>query len=420
MPRKKRKPPKRTATRKPRVAKLKVTVVLHPESSVGQAKHVTLKKEIGLIRAAVLYADEVEVVSPATEMLLGVKRYIEQSDAPMFDVLRNLDTETLVSMGFKDSDQTRQLFELLPALQSGDLFPFLESVGYEGVDDLRRMTDEVTAHMASTKHQAQAQIEEMYTAAGAPELGRALKTGFVHLSPLFQSDDTWDADVLVERYVEKITELLTDGSRHMLLDDPTAQMARLLIEEKGVSPSALTLPNATQSVVGVGMLARLPTFGDTPVDELLDMRRDLLEPLVRYRRAVAQLGEKMRVGALDVDVDAEVDHLFRTEVEPALLELREMLTEHGLAREFAKAIGADLKELIWGLSGSGALILGATAVTDLATAATNAIASAPSIAGAASVFTRARNNQRDVMSDIKKHDLYYLHEVESQLSRKPT
>lgn len=415
--RNKKRDPKRLATRKPPTPRLRLTVVTHPQTARGRGgSSLSLHAEIQTLRAAVLYADEIDVVSPAAEMLSAVKAFTEASETPALDVLSALDPKTMERLGARDGEEMRQVLPLLPLLQNEGLAEFLELSGQEAVEEYRRISAVFKAAMATSSEQMRATANQMFQNAGGPELTAAVKTGIVRLCPLLRPGDEWDTDVLVERYVEEITALLEDGRRHMLLDQGTAKMARALIREEQVRLSPLALPNAQESLVGTGVIARLPTFGETPIDELLDLRRDLIAPLSRYRRAVATLGDKMRVSPIEADATVEVDHIYLHEVIPALEEMREHLAEHGLVREFARAVGADLKAFIAGGIATPGLIVGAQAVTDLAAVATAGLAAMPGIMGTGSVVFKAVEARRQALTEAAGRELYYLYELDRRMA----
>lgn len=408
--------PNRTATRKPRVPKLRMTAVIHPESNTQKHGSISLDRELQSVRAAILYADEIEVVSPASEMLLGMNDLAETSSAPAFDILRGLDCDTLDKMSSGRGEEMKAVLDALPIF----LDPRFESVLGALDDEQAKTFHELSAGLRDMAEESSQELRDQFATmnadAGGPELAAATKTGVVKLKPLFGADDAWDESVLVERYAAEIIDLLADGSRHMLLDQGTTQFARALIEDNRVEPSALALPNALQALLGTGVIARLPTFGETPADELLDMRSDLMAPLGRYRRAVASLGEKMRVGPLDGEAQADVDHLYLTEIAPALVEMREQLADHGLVREFAKTIGANLKAVVTGGVATSGLVFGIHAATDLAAVAGAGLAAMPALTGAAAVLAQATQNRREALADVRGLDLYYLHELDRRMS----
>lgn len=139
-------------------------------------------------------------------------------------------------------------------------------------------------------------------------------------------------------------------------------------------------------------------------------------PLGRYRRAVASLGEKMRVGPLDEDAEVDVEHLYRTQVAPSLEEMREQFADHGLVREFAKTIGANLKAVVTGGVAVPGLVVGIQAATDLAAVATVGLAATPAVAGSAAVLAQASQNRREGRARVRGNDLYYLHEIDRRMA----
>lgn len=415
-PRNRKRTPNRTATRKPREPKLRMTVVIHPESNTQKHGSVSLDRELQAVRAAILYADEIEVVSPASEMLLGMNELAETSSAPAFDILRTLDADTLDKMSSGKGEEMKAVLDALPFFLDPKFESVLDTLDDEQAKTFRKLSTGLREMAEESSQGLRDQFTTMNADAGGPELAAATKTGVVKLKPLFSADDAWDESVLVERYAAEIIALLTDGSRHMLLDQGTTKFARVLIDENKVEPSALALPNALEALVGTGVIARLPTFGETPADELLDMRSDLMGPLGRYRRAVASLGEKMRVGPLDDEAQADVEHLYLTEIAPSLEEMRERLADHGLAREFAKTIGANLKAVVTGGVATSGLVFGIHAATDLAAVAGAGLAATPALTGAAAVLAQASQNRREALAGVRGLDLYYLHELDRKMA----
>ena len=375
---------------------------------------VTLEREILAIRAAILYADEIEVISPASEMLMGMNALAQDTSAPVLGILRALDADTLDKMSGGKGEDMKAVLDNLPLFLDPRVESALEALDNEQAETYRRLSSGLKEMAEDSSQELRDQLATMNANAGVPELAAATKTGVVKLKPLFSAEDSWDEEVLVERYAAEVFDLLTDGSRHMLLDHGTTQFARVLINEKRVEPSALALPNALEALVGTGVITRLPTFGETPADELLDLRRDLMGPLSRYRRAAASLGEKMRVGPLDDEAQADVDHLYRTEIAPSLDEMREHLAEHGLVREFARAIGSNIKEVIIGGAAMPGLVFGIHALTDLAAVATAGLT--PGVAGTAALGVQAWQKQRDAVASVHGNDLYYLHELDRKMA----
>src|SRR5438477_28816 len=78
----------------------------------------------------------------------------------------------------------------------------------------------------------------------------------------------------------------------------------------------------------------------------VDLRRHLTAPLVRFRGEMGRLATEFEARSFDPGFSAEVEDAWRTRVEPALVDIREALAEHGLLREVASVALGDPRRLI--------------------------------------------------------------------------
>jgi hypothetical protein len=85
-----------------------------------------------------------------------------------------------------------------------------------------------------------------------------------------------------------------------------------------------------------------------PLDEVVDLRRDLDEPLDRYRHKVSHLRSELRTGPFDEHIEAELDAVWRAEVDPAIAEIRRAMADHGLIREILRSLGGNLSDFVKG------------------------------------------------------------------------
>lgn len=192
-----------------------------------------------------------------------------------------------------------------------------------------------------------------------------------------------------------------------------ASLVRGLIAEGRLEPNRLALVNAGEAAVGSGLIARLPAFPEAPMDELLDLRNDLDDPLSRYRRSVAELAQRLRVGPFDAELQADIDHLYRAAVDPALRDLREGFAEHGLVREIVRHLATDVRGVVSGTVGA-VVLLGAASLADLNAWLTFAsTAAGATLPPTAQALVETRHSQQE----LRKYDLYYLYEIERRSSQ---
>jgi hypothetical protein len=151
-----------------------------------------------------------------------------------------------------------------------------------------------------------------------------------------------------------------------------------------------------------------------PMSELLDLRADLSDPLTRYRRGVTEMAGRLRTDPFSPDLDEALQHLYVTEVAPALLDTRDGFAEHSLVREVAKHLAVDIKPLVLALAGP---VVGA-GISQLGTLNGWVAAGASSVPAAAAAVTatgRALSERAQAHRELRRGELFYLYEVNRQL-----
>jgi hypothetical protein len=398
---------KRTAETVVRTHLAVVTAPANNGSTIG------VQHEVELVKASLLYADSVEVLSLGGQMIREMNKFAAGDGMNLYSLLYSLDDETLRSMSPDlDLEQFRQLLPLLTSL-SPEQIRAIAAADPELAEfsELADIVDD--SHNAANTGMAEirAYTDRLRVESGVAELEPALEARLVRFNEKIQLGEGTDAEV--EAFIQQLKRYLQDPNWFVLLDTEIASLARSMINEGVVKPPQRAISNAGEAVIGTGFLARLPAFPGAPMDELLDLRGDLDEPLSRYRRKVSHLRGELRTEPFDEHIEAEVDALWRTEVDPALKEIRQAMADHGLVRELIRTVGGDLSNFAKG----GWLPAGVAIITadvfDLskavAAAVTTGSAVTPTITKSLIARGRARTEARD-------RDLYYLYEVDRRLS----
>lgn len=398
---KKRKQPNRAHVRtKPTVSEairpLRVSIVTSPKSQPGGP---ILHRDVELTKAALLYADEVELVSPGAAMLGSVAALAEGGIPALIELFESLDDETLGSLnqGKPMADNFREMLPLLPLMMDPD------------VAKLAGIEDEVQG-FSSQLEEAQAQLAEvaetLISSAGADELIPALDSGLLTLDTA--GVEAADTDAMVQNFSGIIQQRLRDPQRKVLFDAETAYLAQALVDEAG-GDHGPGLRRAGQAAVGSGLISRLPAFPNARMDELLDLRTDLAGPLTRYRASTLDLSANLNP-ALGAELEAQVDDLWTAKVAPALLEIEETLAEHTFVRELAKRASSDVKAL---LTGGAGVYIGVTTAASLPAAAAALVGAA---LGTAPVVGQSAWSMIDARKTAMRNDLFYLYETNRRLA----
>jgi hypothetical protein len=373
---------------------------------------VSVRREIELVKASLLYADTVEVLSLGNQMVRELHRFAAGEPINLWALMLSLDDDTLRYLGYDGDIGT--LRQVLPLLLSLD--PEVLRFGAAGDPDMRELAeladilDNGHAGAASAMAEMREVYEKLRVDSGVAELEAVLETKLARFNEQVGIGE--DLEAVTAAFVNQIKRYLQDPSKLVLLDGIAASMARHMIEEGLVQPPSRVMSNASEAALGTGFLERLPAFPRAPMDELLELRHDLDGPLSRYRRAVSDLRSELQAGPFDEHINAEIDAIWRTEVTPALTDIRTAMAEHGLVREFLKAFGGDISNLMKGTLGAGIGLFTANAF-DLGTTISAGITAGSAIAPPGVGALLALQKGRD---EARAHDLFYLYEVDRKLN----
>lgn len=384
--------------------RLKLAVVTYPGLDTDGP---SLARDVELVRASILYADEIELISPGAAMLASVLRLAETGSSGLLALLGALDDDTVQHLGGENLPKNWR--EIVPAAAlAAQLNPAVLRAlpGGDQIDS--NAFQSLLEGWQSATGQFQDVAQAMFEQSGGSDLIPAVDAEILKLSSSGLNGAT-DAETITAGYMDLVRELLEEPSSRLLFDDAAGSLVRSLVDAGNVEPHPLALKHAGEAAVGAGLVARLPSFPQAPVDELLDLRRDLYAPLVRYRAATSRLADRVATPAFDTAMAAEIDDLWTTDVAPALVEIGEGLTEHGLVREMARASTQNVRDLI--VSGS-AIYVGLAAGTSVDGVAASTVAVGGAVAGTAARAAVARRAER---RGVAAHELFYLYEVDRRL-----
>ncbi|WP_147284715.1 hypothetical protein [Micrococcus luteus] len=144
-----------------------------------------------------------------------------------------------------------------------------------------------------------------------------------------------DPEAMFASYLEALRAALVSPTTNLLVDDQVASVARALIESGQVSPNQLAVARASRARSGAGLISHLPAFLGADVTSVLSARGELEAPLGRYRSAVSELTERMKLGPFDEGHGDEIADFWRDEVRPTVDSLHADLSVSRLTRELS-------------------------------------------------------------------------------------
>ena len=274
----------------------------------------------------------------------------------------------------------------------------------------RSALDEVHARLEQAVSQptTRAKLESMLEEAGAPELVEALDAGVLRVRTDIGAADP---EAMFASYLEALRAALVSPTTNLLVDDQVASVARALIESGQVSPNQLAVARASRARSGAGLISHLPAFLGADVTSVLSARAELEAPLGRYRSAVSELTERMKLGPFDEGHGDEIADFWRDEVRPTVDSLRADLSVSRLTRDAALNVASDTKALFSG----GAVFFGLDWVAE---APTMAAAAAGTVATTVKVAADAYKGRQQRREDAKSHGMFYLLELDRRLQHR--
>lgn len=386
--------------RKERVAearKLRIVVCAYPDK--------TLLPVVELLKAAAVYGDEVVLHHPTATMLASVAAVAELGSAEFVDVMRAF----APALGEKGASFEQAMTKLEADHGRESLRPLLSAL-LDPTSMLHRVLPTVAGAEAASladsarefgqlRGELDAVIEQQLDEAGVGQLMPAIDAGLLRLAPMDDDED------FLESYISALWSVLKDRQYYPLLDAGIADLVAAAVREGMFEPSREARLRGRQAGAASQFLARLPTFPRATMDEIVDIRSELAEPLVRFRAEMVRVSRDLGVDAYDPAFEDAAEQAWIENVHPALLELEEMVEERRLRHQFGIHLPTS------GVVGAaGGLVAGVITQTPM-TGSAFAVGAGAAVAGAAAMHERAQLDR-----DMLKRPYFLLHRTEELLA----
>ncbi len=324
-----------------------------------------LSHEVNLVKAALLYADRVELVSAGASMLYG---FVALGSVPPEDRLALVREHAPSNAGTRISDENLQIMDLAMGRGSPEL---RRAIGERRLAEVRKGLQAVTdAGWEEIKRDA----EERFDSYNARGLGEAVDSGLLEIHTfggntvsgmlaMTQEGHTVEATIedILREYVERAS-IAIDGPGYPLFEDLLGRLVDEAVREGLILPSLAAVHRGRHGELAGDLLGRLPLFEGATVDEVLDIRRALERHLRGFRSAVSGFSREIQSAAWEPGFAGEADVLFREKVEPEVEGIEEAVRENRSYAELGRRVlssggfvRASFGALLGGASELGAL-----------------------------------------------------------------
>jgi hypothetical protein len=400
---------------------------VHVKVAVADAD---LRGAARLIKPALLYADRVTVYSPAASLLSAVADLGRVTDPrrQLFVTLQLARDVPQLAHELNVPDETLEQLKAFLAIDPR----LVRRIGaaHGGKEQIDQLYEHLGSLGSIWQDQMPQAIDKVKETLGADELLVAVQAGAVKVADLgttSTSQVVTDAlryatgtsardtvDDLILGFTARIVEMLGEHRTFPLLDAQSSGLVRALEREAGVTPSPQALERGAEVTSAASFMGYLPYFPELSIDEVLDLRKSLSSPLIRFRGALAKLSREFESRSIDEGFAAEVEDVWRTQIAPALADIREALAEHGLLSEVASITLGDPRRLL--AEAGGVLAAAHGEVLSLSGLLTAGLAAGLPIADVAG---RALRQAQDAKRSVRTSAFYFLHRLGEEARRRP-
>ena len=398
---------------------------LHMSIGTGPPETLSLSAEARLVKAAVLYADQITLYSlPASmlsltsgdlelstdekiSLLSSVAPYIHSRQAAKKDQANLRKLRSRLRQKHMTWSDRRSLNTLLAGIDQGweaikaKMGEIARSAGFESLDPAMS-----------------AGILKLHTFGGASDADVAIRfiTDCMAISSRSQRMQG-DIKALemrtgeqIQEYVQCVLDAVSDNATFPVFDLTTAELVRAAVDESRISPSGQDQRRSLHSGLATKLLLDLPLFDQAPLLDVIDIRKELERPLVRFRAAVMRYSETIHGASWDEAFAEEAEVVFTKEVRPAILDLEDEIKSNRLLRRILRA-GIDRPLALPAGSALGIAISKLDGVSD-------SLALSLSLAGgAAALIAQAVSDWRAHREESERNALFFYYGARKRISR---
>lgn len=372
--------------------------------TVAVAPSVTnIDRELLFIKSALLYADRVTLISPMAYLYTQLTSSGNKLDEKTLIKLIKL---VLPMCETQDPETYTKGNEII-----GQLSSIVMSKRYKAVPMIRKI--ELRKILIGFSQGIDEILLKLIGDTQAKELSKLLHSKKLVLQKF--EHNLADVDGCVSEYFGMLQESVK--SSFPLFDEMSNDLMVAAVKSKVIRLSESEKRKITHAGVSDNLIKRIPSFGTASIDEILDIRKELASPLIRFRSKIISYSDSLQLMPWDKDFETECAILYEREIAPAILEIDELTNENGFIKNLGRNIitdGAFLKS-------AGGLFV-SVAAAGVISAFSQAISSDTAIlaaggAWAAQKIASTYDEYKSKKTKISKKDLFFYYQAGRILSR---
>ena len=242
---------------------------------------------------------------------------------------------------------------------------------------------------------------------GLDQLVKPYESGILEFSAIDMTSGDYSND-MVWKYLEHVLSAILSGETYPVFDKLTGELVDFVIDVNNLQPTNLSVSQAKHVALSSELLQRLPSFDEASIDEVLDIRKELYRPLLRFRSAIVGYSSQVESAAWDESFPYEANQVFIQYVQPSILEIEDQCLSHSFLREFLPDfIGKPILPL--STSGLGLLLAQATHLPEIVTTGLGFTA------GTALTALKAYQELKEKVESVQRNNLYFYYKAGEKL-----
>ena len=354
-----------------------ITIIPYPPTP----KELNINKEINLVKTAILYADKVLLISIIPMMLSSMLYLIEQcgKERKIKQTIENIKLDKVRELLFAGKEINESKLKL------GGIQEYLRNnkINFRNI----------------SKGGFNKSLRRLYGASDSAFKEIVSETGIYKLDPLIESG-------FLDIYTFGKSRILEET--YPLLDENILDLVKAKINDEKLNISDVDLEKIKQIGFVFNIFQKLPNFENATFDEILDIRKTLGKPLIRFRSAIIEISDCIRYRPWDKGFYYDVEKLFNKKIEPALLEIDEECKSN---RYLSKLLYTATKTT-WEIPAT----LG-VAISKLAEVSNISATAIGMTIGAGTVACNALYEWKEKTKEIEKNQMFFYYKARKLLNK---
>ncbi|MCX4341657.1 MAG: hypothetical protein OSJ72_18755 [Lachnospiraceae bacterium] len=363
----------------------------------------SLEREMNYVKAALLYADKVTLISPLAYMF---SRFTDKGNGINEKTAIKL-LEQIIPLAklnnasfYEESYPVIKEFSDIIYSKRYKSIPYVKK--YEIQKQLRSFTIEICDRVLSL-------VGEQY----GKELKTLIDEGQVKIEKFNHS--LGDLDLCVKEYCGLLTRSIQ--SSYPIFDTQSNDLMKAAVDSRIIDLSSIDKQKINHAGLADNYIKKLPSFSEATMDEVIDIKKELSKPLIRFRSKMLEYSAAIQNMPWDTDFESECEILYNKEVVPALLEIEENTKDGSFIKNLGKKFLTD--EGVW--KSTGGLVV-SVAAGGVISAFNNAISSdtAMLVTGGTYAATKIASAYEEHIANkrkINQKDMYFYYKAGKLLEK---